>query len=120
MILFVGDKPSRFNTDPSVAFKGARCEKRLMEWIRQLEPGPYVLYNSHTAIELYGIGFMYRADAHNCVKVVALGNVASKRLMRSRVPHFKLPHPSGRNHQVNDKAFIAAKLEECKTFLQKY
>lgn len=116
MILFVGDKPSRFNTDPNVAFKGARCETRLLIWLTRLNPddGPYVLLNrtDDDFNELIALALA------NQDPIVAIGKAASIALQG--IPHFKLPHPSGRNRQINDKAFITIKLEECKIFLQKY
>ena len=47
MILFVGDKPSSRIKSGSEAFKGAMCEKRLMEWIRVMgiEWGEYSIIN---------------------------------------------------------------------------
>lgn len=114
MILFVGDKPSRLNTDPSVAFKGARCEARLNEWITFIGARPYHTIN-RTDYNFISAVMMWAAYT---LPVVALGNNASKAL--GKVPHFKLPHPSGRNRQINDKTFINAKLEECRQYLLKF
>lgn len=113
MVLFVGDKPSRLNTDPNVAFKGARCESRLLEWLTILNI-PYILVN-RTDSDFYLMANLFYAV--NC-PIVTLGNNASKAL--GKASHFKLPHPSGRNRQINDKAFILAKLEECKKYLEKH
>lgn len=113
MILFVGDRPSK-RTDPNVPFKGAACEKRLTEWIEYIGAHPYYIINSHMddskdLIRLWQtLGF----------PIVALGNNASKAL--GNIYHFKLPHPSGRNRQINNKEFINKKLEECKNWLKSY
>jgi uracil-DNA glycosylase len=111
MILFVGDRPSK-RTDPNVPFKGASCEKRLMEWIAKININPYYIVNSVDK-EALNTAFMF----HQCrAPIVALGNNASKSL--GGLPHFKLPHPSGRNRQINDKEFIDKKIKECKIYLK--
>ncbi len=113
MVLFVGDKPSRLNTDPKIAFKGARCEARLLKWISNLNV-PYLLINSTD----YDFHLLTNLFLNLDAPIVALGNNASKRL--SKAPHFKLPHPSGRNRQINDKIFISNKLKECKKYIEKH
>jgi hypothetical protein len=117
MIIFVGDKPSPRMKPGAKPFEGAACEKRLMAWIEQLVKRRPVwrdceLHNRiderfefHKARALY---FGYH--------LIALGNNASKAL--KGIPHFKLPHPSGRNRQINDKEFIKKKLLECKKWLK--
>lgn len=44
--------------------------------------------------------------------VVALGKVAHDVLSRIRVSHLTVPHPSGRNRQLNDKEFEKNMLEQ--------
>ena len=48
------------------------------------------------------------------VFIIALGNNASKAIQGE---HFKLPHPSRLNRQLNDKEFIANRLKLCKDWL---
>lgn len=112
MILFVGDKPSK-RTDPDVPFKGASCEKRLMDWIYRITLDEFIIHNrtdpKFKAAVLCAIALDW--------PIIALGNEASKAL--GEVSHFKLPHPSGRNRQLNDKMFIEQKLEECRIFINK-
>jgi len=113
MILFVGDEPSTLNTDPVLPFKGAACEKRLKEWIEKVRGSKlYVIINrvDEDAAEMMGLAIALKEP------IVALGNNASKSL--GKIPHFKLPHPSGRNRQINNKAFIEAKLLECKSYIK--
>jgi len=50
-------------------------------------------------------------------KVVALGEFASDALSKIGIDHFKLPHPSGLNRQLNDKAFVDKVLYECKKYM---
>ena len=49
---------------------------------------------------------------------VALGNEASAALTALKVPHFKLPHPSGLNRKLNDKAYVDRVLRDCATYIR--
>lgn len=114
MVIFVGDCPSRLNKDPEVAFIGSKSEKVLRKWIDKLNPKEASLTNSHTSLLLLRLEVSYNlGDA-----IVALGNVASKRLTKRGIPHFKLPHPSPRNRLNNDQKFIDGELKKCKTYLK--
>ena len=57
----------------------------------------------------------------NCIntsyKVLALGVFPSQALQKLNIDHFRLPHPSPRNRQLNDKTFEYMMLEECKGFV---
>lgn len=114
--MFVGDRPSPKNTNPSIAFYGTRSMDTLAGWLFWLGLNKrHVLFiNSHeqdllTAIEVHSnLGGV----------VVALGNNASSRLNKLQIPHFKLPHPSGRNRKLNDKKFIDSELKKCKDYLK--
>jgi uracil-DNA glycosylase len=110
MILFVGDKPSK-RTDPSVPFKGASCEKRLHQWIETIGEQPFYIVNSVSKEDILQINLWIAIGN----PIIALGNNASKRL--GKAPHFKLPHPSGRNRQINNKDLICSKLQECREWL---
>ena len=48
----------------------------------------------------------------------ALGNVASDSLSKVNVEHFKMPHPSPRNRQLNDKQFEKTMIRKCYNYLQ--
>lgn len=115
MILFVGDRPSK-RTDPNVPFKGAACETRLMEWIVAVIPGDCTKIRIINQCDYEDYELTYLCSHSEAV--ITLGANASKLLEILHCPHFKLPHPSGRNRQINDKAFIASKLEECRNWLK--
>lgn len=124
MIIFVGDKPSSRMKPGAKPFEGAACEKRLNAWIKKLGIIKYEMINSTDFGFDFQIGL---ADGFGCL-IIALGNNAYKAIDKARKgptmfsiydrkPIFKLPHPSGRNRQINDKEFIAQKLKECKDWL---
>lgn len=115
-VIFVGDRPSRLNTDPNIPFLGTLSHKNLSEWIRFLKITDHGLSNSYTEHQVNRICYAYYWG----YIIVALGNEASNRLKARGVPHYKLPHPSPRNRQLNDPKFIEEKLLECKTYIRNY
>ncbi len=115
-IVFVGDEPSKTNVDPDIAFVGAKCFDRLVDWIAILKPDYYICLNSNTDNDTFKIGRL----AESNFKIVALGDKASKRLSDYDVEHFKLPHPSGLNRKLNDKTYVEAQLWACKQWLTDY
>lgn len=112
--IFVGDEPTGPTRTP---FRHAKCRERLQSWIDYLVgDDDYILVNQadfcnkcpDDCIELL-------LFAHPHVPVIALGNKASNCV--APCDHFKLPHPSGRNRQLNDKAKLWLKLRACKRYI---
>lgn len=117
MILFVGDKPSAKMKLGALPFKGAACEKRLVEWIGCLGSRiKYVIINSNPRDSRFF--YWVKLALNNNYPIIALGNNASKVMTPTK--HFKLPHPSGRNRQINDKQFITNKLSECREYIRRH
>lgn len=112
MIIFVGDKPSIRNTVPGQAFIGTKSHKVLQEWAARMCLLNFTMLNSQEADLPQLIRFHSIEN-----QLVALGNNASKVLQQLGFKHFKLPHPSGRNRQLNNKEFIRQQLQNCKSYL---
>ena len=51
-------------------------------------------------------------------KIIALGGFVSTALNRINVSHFRMPHPSPLNRQLNDKRFEFDMLTLCKEYLK--
>lgn len=112
MILFIGDEPVKGNTIP---FKDAKCWPRLQEWIKQVgAPGDSIKIVNRVSKYFDAFVIWAHQDGY---PIIALGNKASDALMT--IPHFKLPHPSGLNRQINDKEFIKKQLNACKSYINK-
>jgi uracil-DNA glycosylase len=109
MVLFVGDRPSTKNVDPMIPFIGTKSYDRLLDWASRLGLVNFDMINSHDSALLTIIS----ANAHIKI-VIALGNVAARRLDRAGIPHLKMPHPSGRNRKLNDKEYVEQMLWETK------
>lgn len=137
MIIFVGDRPSPRMKPGAKAFRGAACEFRLYKWIHEVIGNTLVnavAHNLHGALIPSGVNPSLTAydvinwsDSHfpeyaakflNRAKFVAIGNNAAHVLNLAGIPHFKLPHPSGRNRQNNDPDFIQKRLDACKEWLK--
>jgi uracil-DNA glycosylase len=110
-VAIIGDEPSTKNVHRDLAFVGAKCFNTVVEWIKALDPDYYVCLNSNTPTDLDKVHVL----AQQGFKLIALGEKASKRL--GSLPHFKLPHPSGLNRQLNDKRRLALDLLACENYV---
>lgn len=115
-VLIVGMNPSG-----AKKMRKGNTLNRLWEWTDSLQIGTF----SFTNVSFdRGNGIKITPDyeyinkvckSHN--KVLALGNIASDTLKKLEIDHFKLPHPSPLNRQINDQQFIDNVLEECKKYI---
>lgn len=113
-VVFVGDEPSKLNINSDIPFVGAKCFPKLVQWIKYIDPDYYLCVNSVKDSDLSLI-----KDLHNSnFKVIALGQKASIRLVKMRIGHFVLPHPSGLNRLLNDKEKVAKTLSAAKAFAE--
>ena len=113
MIYFIGDKPSKRNVDPKVAFVGTTSYKTLLEWIYRmnLSVNDIMLYNAKAFIQ------DVQDEVNEDDFVVALGREASTLLEHYHIPHHKIPHPSGLNRMLNDKKQVNEFLKGCKEYV---
>jgi len=101
-LLFFGDKPSTKNIDPKIPFLGTQSAKRLNRWFNMIAAemallGVEVEFHVRNSHEPELLGNIEQLDL-----LIALGNNASKRLVKAGLRHWKLPHPSNRNRMWND------------------
>jgi uracil-DNA glycosylase len=115
VILFVGDKPSPRMKPGAKPFQGAACEKRLRSWIKKLG----LKKNQYHIVNQSSLNFIRGQQLEYHHTWIALGEKAADFIRQGNVRFFKLPHPSGRNRQINDKKFIEQKLKECREWLAK-
>ncbi len=115
MVLYVGDKPSRKNTNPDLAFVGTKSGETLKKWHKIIAPDMkwYKAVNT-TSDDFQQI--VREADL-NDMPIIALGNNAATALLKMKVEHYKLPHPSGRNRLLNDKDWLADRLEGARIYV---
>ena len=119
-VLIVGMNPS--NTRENVKVRKNSTVDRLNRWMSVIDVHHYSFVN---AVEHRGEvthkdvdQILLRNAAKDYKYVVALGGFASKALDKIRVNHFKLPHPSPRNRQLNDPTYAEYRLNELKQYLK--
>jgi len=116
MIYFIGDKPSKHNIDPKVAFVGTQSYKTLLNWIYRmnLNINDITLYNVDSFVNQLQ---QNKLELDEDDQVVALGKEAAIILNKHIIPHLKIPHPSGLNRKLNDTEFVNGFLKECKVYV---
>lgn len=111
-VLFVGDSPSKANTNPIMAFIGSRSGKTLEAWTERLglKLGEYMMINRTDEFFADCARSFYKSSR----PVISLGVKADVALSKANVPHFSLPHPSGLNRKLNDKKTLGLTLSRCR------
>ena len=112
-VLVLGQNPSkRGGTSKSLM--------RLAEWIEFLELKQFSFANVYDAykVETASADPALNDYVRSYDRVIALGQTASRTLSAMGVSHFRMPHPSGLNRQLNDQKFVHEKLEACKNYLR--
>ena len=116
-LLLVGDKPSKKNDDPTIAFVGTQSHKKIQEWLEVLleEEAEVIMINQ--VDPAFTQHLIYASLNH--YRIIALGEAAALALAHNGiVNYFKLPHPSGRNRKLNNKKYVAEILDKCKTWIR--
>lgn len=131
-VLFVGSNPSTKNLDPNIPFEGTKSSKVLEVWIKFLELADYDVVNildkvtknnrplTKREIKSSLLEFKEKISSVEYDRIIALGNSASVALKMLKLSHYKLPHPSSRNRQLNSKEFVDNSLNECKVYLYEH
>lgn len=104
-VIFVGDEHNKKNFQNDVAFIGSKSYLKILSWIYQLDLMTHQVF-------LYNRDEVYDGMQTNS-RIIALGNNAAAECERQKFKYFKLPHPSGRNRKLNDKAYEKTILKEC-------
>ena len=114
MLLIVGQNPS----SAKKAKKNDSLD-RLLDWCTAWKLDEWDFMNcSDEPGDKYIIDFDRLKDAgQQFDKIIALGNVASNALKKVGVDHFKMPHPSPLNRQLNDKQFEKTMIKECYNYI---
>lgn len=119
-IIIVGQNPG--NNPNAAKFKNHTID-RLNQWCDDLG---IVYYGFVNAVSNPGkcktsdVDFdVLESTVRGHYNVLALGAFASNCLKIINTPHFKLPHPSPLNRQMNDKEFVKNTLAECKEYLNR-
>lgn len=92
-LLLVGDKPSKKNANPKVAFVGTRSHEKIKDWLEVLLDEKAIVSMVNRVDPEFSV-VLIRASLKQ-FKIIALGEEAAKALTRAGVARFfKLPPPS--------------------------
>lgn len=118
-VLVIGMNPSRV-----VEVRKNSTLDRLNQWMSHVGVENYSFMNAVSEkgeVSHKDVDYKSLKDATTGYKyVVALGGFASKSLCNIKVSHFKLPHPSPRNRQLNDKTKLALTLMALQEYIGGY
>lgn len=128
-ILFIGSNPSHKASSTEAFTEDTVSGRILRDWVKGIE-GTILYDNIVSSVTennrpLNGneitdakTGLSDRIKEINPERIVALGKAASSVLSKLGFKHLGMPHPSGLNRQLNDKAYTTAKIEELKRYCQ--
>ena len=114
------DKVIIVGQNPSGAEKPKKNDTidRLLNWCTAWGLTNFEFMNCSDEVgEKFTIDFDKLVKCEEANKVIALGNIASDSLKKVRVEHFKMPHPSPRNRQLNCKKFEKQKMKELRDWV---
>lgn len=101
---------------PSTKTQHNASLKRLYGWLDLLDQHIVSFTNLYESKNISEIEFI-KSIHRKYDKILALGNEVSNELNKHGILHFKLPHPSGLNRQLNDEGFVYETIKECKNYL---
>jgi hypothetical protein len=130
-ILFIGSNPSNSSAINAAFHSPTSSSKILTSWCKDIQgiKAHLNVLNEKTEnnralkqseiklnIERLSSDIKIVAPTH----IVALGKTAAKALALIGIEHYEMPHPSGRNRQLNDPEYVAKKIqglvEYCSTY----
>lgn len=136
-VVFIGSNPSQRSSSIVPFYYDTKSMAILTEWMNELydlgcrheshhflnvsnapTPGNRPLKVSEIHAEL--IGLEGRISSISPDRVIALGRTAEKALTLLRIPHYAMPHPSGLNRKLNDKAYITEKIKGLSIYLNPF
>ncbi len=127
-VILVGSNPSIKSPDNSPFHAETRSRIILDEWFRDI-PCQVSFINicqektsgnkslTHKSIRNNLPDFQKRLESLEGDKIVALGKTAEYGCSALGITFLAMPHPSGMNRQLNDKEFVARKIEELRKFI---
>ena len=108
--------------NPSAKHSSSKSLETLWKWLDFLEV-KYVsfdnIYPKYGKVIQNQIDKRYiREISSESDRIIALGQTVSSTLSSMGIDHFRLPHPSGLNRQLNNKKFLNQKLSRCLLYLE--
>lgn len=135
-IVFIGSNPSIKSAKITPFWRDTKSGTILKSWLEHIQDEEDVsFYNvsdtpteNNRPLKVSEIKanlplLKYKLDTYSLykvpIKIVALGKTAEKALTLLGVQYFAMPHPSGLNRKLNDKAYVGEKLKALIEFIKK-
>lgn len=136
-IVFIGSNPSIKSSKLTPFWNDTKSAKILRSWLEQLKDSDSELFfynvsdkptENNRPLKMSEIKENLQSlknklaifSEHKMeIKVIALGKTAEKALTLLRIPHIAMPHPSGLNRKLNDKAYVQEKIDALIKYVQK-
>ena len=134
-ILLLGSNPSISSSSTVPFWEDSRSRKILNDWISRipLDHHHSIIFENvsddptdknrplkMSEIRISLLDLESKINHHDPDKIIALGKTASIALTLLRRDHFAMPHPSGRNRQLNDKIFVENKIKDMMKFIMSF
>lgn len=129
-ILFIGSNPSEAAGSTVAFWQDTSSAKVLAQWIDQLGPIEQLFFNNVSPCTTPNNRPLNRSEirenlerlkmlvAMHDAKIVALGRTAERALRMIGEDFYAMPHPSGKNRKLNDKAYVEEKIKGLKNYLK--
>jgi len=126
-ILFIGSNPSHTASSTEAFTEDTVSGRILRSWIEGIS-GTILFDNivsqitennrplNSNEMALASVSLLERIKRINPDRLVALGKSASNTLQKLNLKFFEMPHPSGLNRKLNDKAYCDEKLSALKQY----
>lgn len=127
-IVLVGSNPSTASLDDSAFAPGTRSRKILNGWLQGIDAtfnfinicNEKTYQNKPLSIAeikkaLPELSASISRTQHD--KLIALGVNASTALTLLQLPHYRAPHPSGRNRLLNNTDYVQSMIEQLRSFI---
>ncbi len=126
-ILLVGSNPSNKAASNEAFTEDTASGRILREWIRDIE-GTILFENissqktennrplNRNEMAHARASLLERINRINPDRLVAIGKAAASVLTKLELEYLEMPHSSGLNRKLNDKSYVAEKIQALKTY----
>ena len=119
-ILVIGLNPSNRPTHGNRHVKNSTFD-RLHRWMDEIEVEHFSFMNVNDRrgrTTMKDVDFETISEvSYTYTRIVCLGGFVSRVLERMGIQHFRMPHPSPLNRQLNDKDYERKMIDECRRYV---
>lgn len=134
-LLVIGANPSESSPDDSAFHPSTKSRKIIDSWLKQMNMPLNIIYLNVCNYKTPNNRSLSQTEIANGIKnlmleiekyistedckIITVGNVADEAVYKLKLEHFKCPHPSGRNRQLNSSVFVEDMIDKMRKYLGK-